>query len=289
MDTFGTADGVTEFQLRSPPGEYAIATQIAFQHALAEQTATDGTGGVGVLQLDGDAVTIGVSQDPETVDWDAVDRWDLDVGRRLTLGGGHYHHEGKLTYAMILPVEALASSADSPSEAIGIVQDPIVDALERMGIEPRFPTKEERSGSHTVCRAGGANGPTDLLVDGRKIAGTGAHFEFDGVIVAHGAIDHSLWPEREVGVFETDATPEDLRREVTSVKEHVDIDREAALTILEESLHEWADARPVEWSEDELDRVQELAERRYSTDKWIMETQKWSADLTEIRRVLGGG
>lgn len=277
----------TEMEVRSPPGEYSITTQIAFQHAMAERARERGCGAVGVLRSSRDAVTLGLHQRSEELDWDAVDRWDIEVGRRHSIGGGHFHHEGQLAYAIEIPDSELVQAHEKELDVIDLTQgfmEPIVTALDRMGIDAEFPTESrEPLDSDSACLAGVVNDYSNIVVDGRVIVSNALHMEYEGVVSALGAIEYSLRPDRLQTLFGIDATEAEIRERLTDVSEHSDVDRDDALEILEDTLREWAGASDVEWSDAELERVQELDEQTYSTDSWIEQTQEQTADFTRLK------
>jgi len=55
------------------------------------------------------------------------------------------------------------------------------------------------------------------------------------------------------------------------VREQSGIDREGAVRAVESALREWAGAVDGEWTDAELDRAREIADRKYGSDAWNRE------------------
>lgn len=291
----------TDMYALFPPEEYPITRQQAFQHALVdtirdqyENIEETHTGGVGVLQSQSDAVTISVNQDPDTLNWDAIEKYDLEVGRRMSIGLGHYHSKDQLVFAMGFSHALVKDTFSGAVELLDAIKDPIREALSRMGIEaPENPEIKDRSALdvHRACLAGTMTDTVHILADGRKISTCIAHMELDDALVAHGTIEYQRNPERLIEIFDLDAKTHELSERVTSISELSDVSRDEAQAILEETLLDWAHTKDNtgELRDEVLERAEELDRERYSKDEWIMEPQPMSSRLHDFEKLINEG
>lgn len=281
-----------------PPKEYPITTQQAFQHALTEivsETYEDPSaanfGGAGVLQSQSEAATISIDQSADTLDWDAVERWNLEIGRRLSIGFGHYHHEQQLVYAMGLSRNLVAEQFDSFRETMAAFKEPIQTAINRMGVNCSPPEKGEGRpplDRDSSCLAGSLNAYTDLTVGEKKISTNIMHLELPHWIWVHGTIEYTLRPKAVLDLFNIDATEDQFRERITSINEQVNIGREEAASILEETLSDWTQTTETEGQIRNriIERAEQLDDEKYSRDSWIKEEQEMSTEWASLQEIL---
>ena len=277
---------VEVYMRKLPSRTQPLKRQMAIQEVEARNRGTaERAGAFGVFRPSLDAITMSRHQDPDIIDWDAVDRWDIEVTRRNSQGGSIYHDaEGDLTFVFGVTEDVLVSQASGFKEGFKMLFEPIGEALSRMGVEWTWPEVEhEKHGrDFDVCYLRDTYTDFDIHADNQKICATIGHFEFDNVIIQQGAINYSFRPEREVGLFDIETTPEQFANWTTSVEEQGDVGRDEAANILEETLQEWTGAQKMDWTDEELHQAEYLAENKYATDQWIMEGEDPIADQERL-------
>jgi lipoate-protein ligase A len=239
--------------------------QMALEEVAAETAAAGGPRTVRVYRWDPSTLSLGYHQDAATVDWEYCEREGIGVTRRQTGGGGIYHDvDGDISYSIV------ARAAELPGNLMDCYEllcEPIFDAFERMGIDAAFADEEHPSIHQPACYLRAVNPAHDILAGG-KISGNAQYRQRDAVI-QHGSLSYSLTPERHLGTFATDeVTTGQFTDRVTSIHEQSGVDRTEAVAALESALQKWAEARVGEWTDDELDRAREIAERKYASDAW---------------------
>lgn len=288
----------TDMSLLFPPESYPITRQLATQHALAEwilsqynDPKSESFGGAGILNPKRDGASISIGQPAESLNWDAVERWNLDIGRRLSIGYGHYHTESQIVFAMGFSHGLVAEQFDSATELMSAVKEPVIEALDRIGITAKPPSRalvHSPLDRDSACLTGVFNEVSDLMVGDRKISTSVAHMEIEGTVVAHGTIEYELRPERVMNLFNIDATEAQFREQITCITDHVDIERETAVSIFEETLREWAytDELANEARDAVIDRARQLEVEKYAIESWIMEPKEMTANLGDFSEVV---
>jgi len=243
--------------------------QMALDEVAAETAASGGPRTVRVYRWDPSTLSLGYNQAPESVDWGYCDREGVTVTRRQTGGGGIYHDvDGDISYSVVAPADELPGDL---MDCYDLLCAPILDAFERMGVEATFADSEQPAIHQPACYLRAIHPAHDVLAGGRKISGNAQYRRRDAV-VQHGSLSYSLDPTRHLGVFATDdVTEATFRERVTSIREQVGIDRSEAVEALETALREWAQASPGEWTDAELERAREIAERKYESENWNRE------------------
>ncbi|WP_138796766.1 biotin/lipoate A/B protein ligase family protein [Halostella sp. PRR32] len=242
------------------------AMNMALDEIAAETASTGGIRTVRVYQWDPSCLSLGYRQDPESVDWEYCEREGIDVVRRQTGGGGIYHDSfGDISYSIIAPADDLPGDL---MDCYGLLCEPIVEAFQRMGVFAEFAEDDLPAIHDPACYLRAVHPAHDLLCGGRKISGNAQYRQRDAVI-QHGSINFDLTETRHLGVFsEPDTSPEEFTGRVTSVTDHADVTREAAVETLETCLAEWADAEEGGWSDQELDDAELRADRKYDSEYW---------------------
>jgi len=244
--------------------------QMALEEVAAETAAAGGPRTVRVYRWEPSTLSLGYRQDPATVDWAYCREQRVTVTRRPTGGGGIYHDaRGDISYSIV------ASESELPGdllECYELLCTPILEAFDRMGVDAAFADEEHPSIYEPACYLRGIHPAHDVLAGGRKVAGNAQYRQRDAVI-QHGSLSSDLAPERHLGTFGDPVSSGRFRERVTSIREQSGIDREAAVAHLEDALAAWCGARVGEWTDDELERARDLAERKYATDRWTVERE----------------
>ena len=242
--------------------------QMALEEVAAETAASGGPRTVRVYRWEPSTLSLGYHQDPSTVDWEYCDREGIGVTRRPTGGGGIYHGvDGDISYSIVAPAAELPGNLIDSYE---LLCEPIFSAFERMNIDATFADGEWPAIHQPACYLRAINPAHDIVADG-KISGNAQYRQRDAVI-QHGSLSYARTPERHLSVFATDEiSAAQFSERVTSIQEQSGIDREGAVRAVESALREWAGAVDGEWTDAELDRAREIADRKYGSDAWNRE------------------
>jgi lipoate-protein ligase A len=241
---------------------------MALDEVAAGTAARDGPRTLRVYSWQPSTLSLGYHQDPATVDWDYCERAGITVTRRQTGGGAIYHDAfGDISYSIVAPAGELPGDLLDSYE---LLCGPLFDAFERMGIDARY-ADEKRSAVHQpACYLRELHPAHDVVAGDRKISGNAQYRQRDSV-VQHGSVTYARVPDRHLGAFADPPDADTFRGRVTSVREQAGINRETAVDALETALYEWADADVGTWTDEELRRAQERAERKYASDAWTRE------------------
>lgn len=241
-------------------------TNMALDEIAAETAAAGGPRTVRVYRWNPSTLSLGYHQDPETIDWEYCEREGITVTRRPTGGGAIYHDDfGDISYSIVAPAAELPGDL---MESYELLCRPLFDAFERMGIEAAYADEERPAIHQPACYLRELHPAHDVLAgDGRKISGNAQYRQRDSVI-QHGSVTYAREVDRHLSTFADPPGAETFRERVTSVREQTGIGREDAVDALEAALREWAGAEEGSWTEDELDRARERAERKYASEAW---------------------
>ena len=199
------------------------------------------------------AVSIGCFQSlAEEVDYHECLKLGIDVVRRRTGGGAVYHdEEGEITYSVIAPEKLMPRDIDA---AYREVCGWIIKALDILAVEARFSPVN------------------DIMVGGKKISGS-AQTRRGGVFLQHGTLLLDLDAAtmfKVLKVSKAKAGKEGVspRTRVTSLREFGITYREQILVPLRDSFTRDKDWEEGTWSDEELHRASQLADKRYSSQEW---------------------
>ncbi len=247
------------------PGPLNMALDVV----AAETAASGGPRTLRVYSWEPSTLSLGYAQAADTVDWDFCEREGISVTRRPTGGGGIYHDKrGDISYSVVAPAEELPGTL---MDCYDLLCEPLFDALDRMGVEASFAASEQPAIHQPACYLRAIDPAHDVVAaDGRKLSGNAQYRQHDSVI-QHGSLTYDRAMERHLGVFTAELDPEAFRERVTSVREQAGIDRDAAVSALEDAFTAWADAEVGTWTDDELARGRELAETKFATAAWTRE------------------
>ncbi len=245
------------------------AELMALEEVAARRATEDGVRTAWVYTWP-DVLSLGYRQDPDTVDWDYCEDASISVTRRPTGGGGIYHDSyADVSYGIVAPAEELPGDLLDSYE---LLCEPVIAAFERLGVPAAFADEKRSSVHQPACYLRAIHPAHDVLAGGQKVSGNAQYRQRDAVI-QHGSLSVALAPDDHLGVFGDPVPEERFRERVTGISEHAEVTREEAVAALEESLAEWADADPGEWSDDELDAARDLADRKYATDAWTRDRE----------------
>ena len=241
--------------------------QMALEEVAAETVVAGGPATVRVFRWEPSTLSLGYGQDPDTVDWDYCERHGVDVTRRQTGGGIYHDHAGDISYSVIAPAEALPGGLESAYDRLC---EPVLAGLDRLDVGADFLGEPAPAIHRPACYLRALDPSHDIGVDGKKISGN-AQYRQRKAVIQHGSVTHSRAVEPHLGVFAADLSPEQFRERVTSVRAECGADRGETIDAFEAALAEWCEAEHGEWTDDELERAREIAERKYASDAWVHE------------------
>lgn len=239
---------------------------MALDVVAAETAAGGGPRTLRVYRWEPSTLSLGYGQASETVDWAYCEREGVDVTRRPTGGGGIYHdHFGDVSYSIVVPADEVPGDL---LECYSLLLEPVLDALERMGVPASVAEEHRPSVYEPACYLRALHPAHDVVAGGRKISGNAQYRRKDAVI-QHGSITFARATEHHLAVFdETGVTAPEFEDRVTSVREQAEIARESAVECLEAALADWADADVGGWTDAELDRAGEVVDERFADETW---------------------
>ena len=240
--------------------------QMALDEVAAETAAAGGPRTARVYRWTPSTLSAGYRQSPDSIDWEYCENEQITVTRRQTGGGGIYHdHDGDISYSIIAPADELPGDLMDSYE---LLCEPILGAFEDMGVDAAFANSEHDAIYQPACYLRAINPAHDILAGGQKISGNAQYRQRDAVI-QHGSLSYAVQAQRHLAVFDgADVTADQFRERVTSIREQSGIDREVAVKRLEDGLAEWANADVGAWTDSELDRAREIAEKKYDSSAW---------------------
>jgi len=208
------------------------------------------------------AVSIGYFQAiKDEVNLDVCRELGVDCIRRWTGGGAVYHdYDGEVTYSVIAPASMFPKNI---IESYRLICGWIIRGLEHIGITAEFRPIN------------------DILVDNKKISGS-AQTRRRGVLLQHGTLLYGLDLRTMFSVLNvsrqkiSDKMIHSAEERVTCILKHCDVDKTAVCGALIEAFACGASKTNTQgkehefgtWSEREIMRARELAEKKYKTDEW---------------------
>ena len=226
-------------------------------------------------------LSIGYFQKVEKeIDLDAVKKYGLGFVRRPT-GGRGVLHDQELTYSVIVSEEH-PEMPKTVTEAYRVISEGVLQGFRKLGLDAYFAvpkTAEEREGLKNLRSAVCFDAPSwyELVVEGRKVAGS-AQTRQKGVILQHGSILLDIDEDKLFDLFKypSDRVKERMQRNFKNKAVAINALREIPVTIEEakkafkEGFEEGLNIvlEPYQLTDDEMDYVHEIEERRYKTDEW---------------------
>lgn len=246
--------------------------QMALDEVAARTAANGGPRTVRVYTWEPSTLSLGYSQDPETVDWEFCFRNGITVTRRPTGGGGIFHdHSGDVSYSIVAPKSELPGDL---MDCYHLLCTPILAAFDHVGAGVHYTDTEVPALHEPACYLRGLHPAHDMVAaDGRKIAGNAQYRQRDAV-VHHGSLTYEVAAEPHLGCFAGhDLTADAFRDRVTGVAELVNIDRTEFVEAVETALSDWTAAHEGSWTDAELDAAQTLASEKYGTAAWVQDAE----------------
>ncbi|MEF8843341.1 MAG: biotin/lipoate A/B protein ligase family protein [Haloarculaceae archaeon] len=245
------------------------ARAMAYDEVAAETAAAGRSRTVRLYRWTPSTLSLGYRQPASDVDWAWCDREDVDVVRRPTGGGAIYHDSfGDLSYSIVVPAAELPGDL---MESYELLCEPVLEAFRRMGVPADFAAEPKDSVHYPSCYLRDVNPAHDVLAGGRKVSGN-AQYRTRDAVIQHGSLSFSTDAERHLGCFaDHEVSRERFEERVAGIRDFADITREAAVSTLESTLAEWADADPGTWTDAERDRVEEIADGKYRREAWTRE------------------
>jgi lipoate-protein ligase A len=266
------------------------ARAMAFDEVAARTAAEEGIATVRLYQWLPSCLSLGYRQAPETVDWAFCEREGIDVVRRPTGGGGIYHDtHGDIAYSIVAPAESVPGDLSETYEAFC---EPLLDAFAELGVDASFAAESEPALYEPSCYLREIDPAHDITAGSRKLCGN-AQYRTRDAVVQHGSISFEVDAERHLGCFaDPGVSPEtfrervaplsaldDTERDIPLDSEHVgmtdslNLERDRAVRVLEDTLADWCGAEDGAWRDGERDRAAEIAERKYRSDAWTRDRE----------------
>lgn len=154
-------------------------------------------------------VSLGRNQSDSFVDMNLLNKFGIDIVKRLT-GGRALLHDDEVTYSCIYPVSYL-NHGENVRQSYEEISQFLVDMFKTIGIELDFGGQKGVSTKHDYCML--ISTGADLCYKGKKLIGS-AQCRKNGYILQHGSILYDFNVELLEKIFKE---PVDLES-VTSVK-----------------------------------------------------------------------
>jgi lipoate-protein ligase A len=229
------------------------STEPYFNLAAEEYFFNNFSENIFMLWRNSPAIIVGKHQNTlAEINYDYVKENNIKVVRRMTGGGAVFHDLGNINFTFIETGES-----EKLVDFRKYVQ-PILDILLKLGVNAKF------------------EGRNDLTIDGKKFSGNAEHV-YKNRILHHGTILFSakmsdLSQALNVkDVKYTDKAVKSVRSRITNVSEHL----QTPLTVLEfinlvfnHILEMYEDAKIYEITEEDIKKINELVEKKYSTWEW---------------------
>ena len=245
---------------------------MALDEVAAETAAEGGPRTVRLYRWEPSCLSMGYTQDPDTVDWKHCADAGITVTRRQTGGGGIYHdHDGDVSYSIAAPADELPGQL---LDAYHLLCEPVLSALRALGVDADYADEERPAIYRPACYLRGLHPAHDVCADGgagRKLSGN-AQYRREESVIQHGSVTVASKPREHLAAFRDHGVSEgEFADRVVGVAELVDATRDEAVAAFEESLATWADAEAGGWTDAELARAEEIADEKYRSDGWVRE------------------
>ena len=155
-------------------------------------------------------VSLGRNQREDFIDRNLLNKYNIDVVRRLT-GGRALLHDNEITYSYICPVNSI-QNGENVTESYKKISKILIKCMNNLGIELHFGGTKKFRGHVDYCML--VSTGADLCFDGRKLIGS-AQFRKNGYILQHGSILYDYEKKLLENVFKEELDTSSI----TSIKE----------------------------------------------------------------------
>lgn len=220
-------------------------------------------------------LSVGHFQKVETIDFNALERYQCEFVRRLT-GGSAVLHDDELTYSIVVSEEKPYIAA-SISEAYFTLSKGILAGFRELGIDADYSIPEEqfKRDATAVC----FERPSDyeMLVDGKKISGH-AQTRKKGVLLQHGSLPFTFDKQMLFDLFMFSSEQARIRKRNQFSEKAItmneaaqkNITYEQAANAFEQGFKRGLNVEliPFTLSDEQWNEVHELANTKYRSAEW---------------------
>ncbi|CEI84373.1 octanoyltransferase LipM [Oceanobacillus oncorhynchi subsp. incaldanensis] len=220
------------------------------------------------------------------IDLEAVERHQCQFVRRLT-GGSAVLHDDELTYSLVI-TESDPDIPVSVQEAYHVLAEGIFEGYRNLGIPAEYATldRESARGRTAICFEKPAF--YEMVVDGKKLSGN-AQTRKKGVLMQHGSIPMSMNTNMLFDLFVFSSEKIRERSRAAFSKKAVTINqltnREHRYDMLTDAFKEGfkeglgLEFHPLQLTKAEWDEVEQLAQSKYETEAWNINSNKERAGI----------
>ncbi|MCR9154578.1 MAG: lipoate--protein ligase [Bacteroidetes bacterium] len=207
-----------------------------------------------MLWQNDNAIIVGKHQNAlAEINLDYVKAHDIKVVRRLSGGGAVYHDLGNLNFTF-------TRSSENENDLVDFKRytKPIIAVLQEMGVNAEF------------------SGRNDIMIEGKKFSGNAEHV-FKNKVMHHGTLLFSSNMPNISGALKLnplkykDRAVKSIPKRVTNIQDHLKEKisvEEFSERIMDFILRYYEDCKLYEFTEEDLDKIEEIKKEKYQTWEW---------------------